>query len=104
MSKYNPDISLSQLSSFLTRSDIKPDVDSGKISVKSYTFLIKNPKSEDASTSIKNDEIWKTIFSGRKYDSQRNVLGSYPTAGNYHAISKFINIPNSNPKDGKRRI
>lgn len=114
--KYTADTTLSQESTYLTRQDNKPQVDSGGISVKSYSFIIQNPKNDDekkvkliiwiidleASSAIKSDTKFKQIYTGYTEASKdSNPSVDLPTAGNYYAISKILNVPAKNPKDGK---
>lgn len=113
---YTADTTLSPESEFLSRENIKSKVDSGEISVKSYTFKIKEPKNDeekstrliiwiidlDASPYIKNLEPGlRRTYTGTAKETVNNELQPLPTAGNYIASSKFINTPNLNPKNNK---
>ena len=113
--KYTADTTLSLDSSFITRLEIKPKVDSGEIAVKSYTFILQNPKNDDEK-KVKL-VIWIIDLDASSYiknlnpDSRRNYTGTtkdssntntpipLPTVGNYNVVSKFFNSPKKNPKD-----
>jgi hypothetical protein len=115
--KYTADTTLSLESSWVTRDDHKPNIDSGKYVVKSYTFILKNPKNDDekkvkaiiwvadldASEMVKttSDNI-RGVYTGTFIiNTSPEKTAPYPTSGNYQGWYKIINTPSINPKDGK---